>query len=216
MPHFFIDSADRAEVTRLLATGLASGVTTNPAILDKSGLGSRDIPDVVGWATDAGAERVFVQSWGSSAAEIADRGAGFRELGPQVVVKVTASQAGVEAARILSPTGPVLVTAVYSAPQVLPIMASGATYLAPFVGRMIAAGRDGIAEIVRMQRAIEATGSPLDVLAGSLRTPEQILELAEAGVSHFTFGPPVWDLFFDDELTAASVAQFEELSVGSA
>ena len=51
----------------LLATGLFRGVTTNPAILDKAGLGSIDIPDVIRWATAAGAERVFVQAWGTSA-----------------------------------------------------------------------------------------------------------------------------------------------------
>jgi TalC/MipB family fructose-6-phosphate aldolase len=212
MTTFYIDSAERAEVTRLLATGLFGGVTTNPAILDKAGLGSRDIPALVEWAVDAGAQRVFVQSWGSSAAEIADRGAAFRALAPNVVVKVTASREGVEAARLLSPGGEVLVTAVYSAAQVLPIMASGATFLAPFVGRMIAAGRDGIGEVVAMQRALDATGSHLQILAGSLRTPEQILELASAGVQSFTMGPPVWDLFFDDELTASSVASFHELA----
>ncbi|MCS5720615.1 hypothetical protein N1028_04030 [Herbiconiux sp. CPCC 203407] len=212
MPAFYIDSADRAEVERLLATGLAAGVTTNPAILDKAGLGSRDIPSIVGWATEAGAKRVFVQSWGRSAAEIADRGASFRALGENVVVKVTASREGIEAARQLSGGGEVLVTAVFAATQVLPVMASGAAFLAPFVGRMIAAGRDGIGEIVSMQSAIDATGSALQLLAGSLRTPEQILELASAGVRNFTFGPPVWDLFFTDELTAGSVEQFHELA----
>lgn len=218
MPQLFIDSASRPDVERLLATGLAAGVTTNPAILDKAGLGSRDIPSLVGWATEAGAERVFVQSWGSSAIEIATRGASFRELSPRVVVKVTASREGIEAARLLSSpeagygSGEVLVTAVYSAAQVLPIMASGATYFAPFVGRMEAAGRDPFAEIGRMQAALAATGSPLRTLAGSLRTPEQILTLAQLGVTAFTFGPPVWEQFWGDELTAASVAQFEELA----
>jgi transaldolase len=56
MPTFFLDSAERETVTKLLATGLFGGVTTNPAILDKAGLGSADIPDYVKWATDAGAK----------------------------------------------------------------------------------------------------------------------------------------------------------------
>ncbi|MGI8546352.1 MAG: transaldolase family protein [Gemmatimonadaceae bacterium] len=46
---FFIDSAERADVERLLATGLFGGVTTNPSILVKSGLGSRDIPEAIAW-----------------------------------------------------------------------------------------------------------------------------------------------------------------------
>lgn len=212
MVHFYIDSADRDHVARLLATGFFSGVTTNPAILDKAGLGSRDIPAFVEWATRAGAARVFVQSWGASAGEIERRGEEFRALSGNVTVKVPASRPGIEAARVLAGSGDVLVTAVYSAPQVLPVTRSGAAFVAPFVGRMITAGRDGIAEVIAMQSAIDAAGSSLRILAGSLRTPEQILGLARAGVEHFTLGPPVWDLFFGDELTTAAVTQFEELA----
>lgn len=78
----YIDSADRPTVEKLLKMGLFTGVTTNPAILHKAGLGSSDIPDLVGWTIDAGAQQVFVQSWGTSAEEIADRGRSFRALDP--------------------------------------------------------------------------------------------------------------------------------------
>lgn len=212
MTTFFIDSADRKQVTELLSTGLFGGVTTNPEILSKAGLGSNDIPDLVDWATGAGAKRVFVQSWGKTSGEIAERGQELRSLGSNVTVKVPASREGIEAAKILSGGGPVLVTAVYTAAQVLPIIASGASYLAPFVGRMIAAGRDAVADITRMQQVIDATKSGLEILAGSLRTPSQVLDLASAGVRNVTLGPPVWDLFFNDELTRASVERFEELA----
>lgn len=212
MLSFYIDSADRDHVARLLATGFFAGVTTNPAILDKSGLGSRDIPAFVEWAVRAGASKVFVQSWGSSVQELVQRGEQFRGLADNVTVKVPASRDGIEAARILADAGEVLVTAVYSASQVLPIIASGATYMAPFVGRMTAAGRDGIAETIAMQCTIDAMDSSLEVLAGSLRAPQQLLELAGAGVKNFTMGPPVWDMFFADELTSASVTQFQELA----
>lgn len=215
MVTFFIDSADREQVTKLLSTGLFGGVTTNPEILSKAGLGSGDLRDVVNWSTDAGAKRVFIQSWGKTTNEIAERGEELRSFGSNITVKVPASREGIEAARLLSDGGPVLVTAVYSAAQVLPIIASGASYMAPFVGRMIAAGRDAVAEISRMQQAINATGTELEILAGSLRTPGQILDLATAGVRNVTLGPPVWDLFFNDELTRASVERFEELSTVS-
>ncbi|MGV8885373.1 MAG: transaldolase family protein [Microbacteriaceae bacterium] len=212
MVALFVDSADRADVTRLLKTGLFAGVTTNPSILDKSGLGSRDIPDLIEWATEAGAKNVFAQAWGRTAEEIADCGESFREHGTHVTVKVTASLEGITAARMLSATGKVLVTAVYSATQVVPIIASGATYLAPFVGRMDASGRDGMGEVRAIQRAIDGSGSALQVLAGSLRTPQQILELATMGVQNVTFSPAVWDAFFTDELTAHSVEQFHALA----
>jgi TalC/MipB family fructose-6-phosphate aldolase len=213
MVSLFIDSAVRAEVEPLLATGLFSGVTTNPAILDKAGLTAAAIPELVAWASDAGAERVFVQSWGATADEIVDRGRGMRDLGPGVVVKVPMSDAGLRAARVLSRDGEVLVTALHTATQVVPALASGATYIAPFVGRMTAVERNGVAEAVAMHRAARATGSLLQVLAGSLRTPQQILDLATAGIHHFTFAPAVWEAFFQDDPTLAAVENFERLSV---
>jgi transaldolase len=208
----FVDSAVSADVDRLLATGMFSGVTTNPLLLDRAGLTSADIPDFVARTLAAGAERVFVQSWGATPDEIAGRGREFRQLSDRVVVKVPGSLEGMQAARKLSADGDVLVTAIYSADQIPAVIASGATYTAPFLGRMIAAGRDGIAEVTRMQAVIGATGSPLELLVGSLRTPEQVVALASAGVRNFTMGAAVWDLFFSDELTAESVAQFENLA----
>lgn len=47
MVTFYIDSADRERVAPLLASGLDGEVTTNPAILDKAGLHSSDIPEFV-------------------------------------------------------------------------------------------------------------------------------------------------------------------------
>jgi TalC/MipB family fructose-6-phosphate aldolase len=208
----FIDSADRPTVEKLLRTGLFSGITTNPAILHKAGLGSSDIPDLVSWATAAGAEQVFVQSWGDTAEEIADRGRSFRELDSRVVVKVTASYDGIQAAHSLAEDGSVLVTAVFAAAQVVPIMAAGATYVAPFVGQMIAGGREGIDETIAMQKAIQGTRSPLQVLAGSLRSGDQISRLAAAGVENFTLGPAVWDSLFLDELTDAAALRFNDLA----
>lgn len=215
MVAFFIDSADRDSVVPLLKTGLFAGVTTNPAILDKAGLGTADVPDVIGWATDAGAERVFAQVWGETASEMTDRGEAWRELSDRLVVKVPYSKAGIEAARVLSRGGEVLVTAVHDASQVLPIAISGATFVAPFVARMDAAGRDGVAETLELQRALTVTAAPLQVLAGSVRTPEQIFALVGGGVQNITFGPGVWELFFDDEATLAAVANFEQLASAS-
>ena len=215
MVTFYIDSAVRNEVTELLASGLFGGVTTNPAILDKAGLTGADIPDVIAWATEAGADRVFVQSWGATVQEIVDRGVMFRAHGSHVVVKVPMSRNGIGAARILSRDGDVLVTAIHGATQVLPVMVSGASFVAPFIGRMTAVERDGVAETISLQNAIDGTNSQLKVLAGSLRTPEQILELATAGVKHMTFAPAVWDLFFEDGPTELAVENFERLSAGS-
>lgn len=212
---FYVDSAVADDIDRLLGTGMFAGVTTNPLLLSRAGLTSAAIPEFVEAVVARGVERVFVQSWGSTPDEIAARGREFRQLSPKLVVKVPGSREGVQAARSLADDGDVLVTAIHSADQIPAVIASGATYTAPFLGRMIAAGRDGVAEVSRMQDVIDGTGAGLRLLVGSLRTPEQIVALASRGVRNFTMGAPVWDLFFADELTATSVAEFEQLATAT-
>ncbi|MHA6523390.1 transaldolase family protein [Tessaracoccus sp. G1721] len=210
--HYYIDSAVQSDVEELLATGLFSGVTTNPAILEKAGLTSLNIPDLIRWTTAAGAERVFVQAWGESALDMIELGRQFRQMSPRVVVKVPYSSAGVEAARELAGEGEVLVTAVHDSPQVLPVVLANATFLAPFVGRMDAAGRDGMESALAIQSALNGLDASTQLLAGSLRRPEQVLRLAQAGVRHFTMGPSVWHSFFEDDITQAAVANFQQLA----
>lgn len=216
MVEFFIDSADRPRVTEMLSTGLFAGVTTNPAILERSGLGSADLPDFVAWAEDAGARRIFVQTWGPTARALVERGQALRALSPRVVVKVPYAPHGLAAARALSEGGGVLVTALHRASQATAVAATGAAYTALFVSRIDATGRSGISEAVLAQRSLRASGSDTRVMAGSLRTPDQILELAAEGVSAVTIGPAVWDAFFDDEHTRAAVERFEQLADPSA
>ena len=64
-----------------------------------------------------------------------------------------------------------------------------------------------------MQRALRGLDTDTRLLAGSLRRPAQLLQLAQAGVSHFTMAPAVWRLFFEDDVTQAAVANFQRLSV---
>ena len=211
--HFYLDTATRAEAEPLLRSGLFAGLTTNPSILAGAGVLNRQIPELVDWAVAAGAGTVFVQSWGSTRAELEDRGDWIHSLGDNLVVKVPATAEGVAAARALADRGVrVLVTAVYAREQALPAMAAGAEFLAPYLGRMNDAGRDGAGEIAAIQQCITAGASPLKLLVASLRETAQISALARLGVSHFTFGPATWHKFFADPLTAAAVEVFEAAS----
>ena len=210
MTRFYIDSADRAVVEPLLQSGLVAGVTTNPTLLRASGVRSDEIAELVKWATGAGARTVFVQAWGTDAAELERGGRELHALDEAVVVKVPATFAGLQAtARLESDGIPVLVTAVYAAVQVLPAIAAGATYLAPYLGRMNDSGRDGMREIQGMQRVIEARGSSLRILVASLRTVLEAQRLAELGVRDFTLAPEVFAHLFADPLTEAAVEVFE-------
>jgi TalC/MipB family fructose-6-phosphate aldolase len=209
--HLYLDTADRAAAEELLGTGLFAGLTTNPTILQRASLGVAAAPDIYRWATEAGAREVFFQAWGEDVGTLVERGQRLRDLGPEVVVKLVASKAGAAACATLSSRGvPTLLTAVYAPAQALVAAAAGATYLAPYLGRLQDAGRDGMAEVIAMQEALSATGSSTRILLASIRDVASMVALARHGVECFTMGPAVAEQLFADELTAAAVESFEE------
>lgn len=213
MIRFYVDSADLDEVTPLLRTGLFAGLTTNPTLLQRAGVGNADIPQVVERARSAGAATVFVQAWGGQADELVRHGRWIARLGDDVVVKVPVTTDGLEATARLSSEGvPVLVTAVYRTSQVLPAIAAGARYVAPYLGRMDDAGRDGLGQVGAMQRIIDASGSDLRLLVASLRSADAVVALAQLGVTDFTLAPSVWTALSEDPLTASAVDVFEAAS----
>jgi TalC/MipB family fructose-6-phosphate aldolase len=207
----YLDTADRAAAEDLLHTGLFAGLTTNPTILQRSGLGVADAPEIYEWAVAAGAREVFFQAWGEDADTLVERGQRLRELGPEVVAKVPASRAGAAACARLAAHGvPTLLTAVYAPGQVLVAAAAGATYIAPYLGRLNDAGRDGLAEVTAMQEVLAATGASTKILLASIRDVPSMVALARRGIDCFTIGPPVAEAFFAEHLTAAAVAAFED------
>jgi TalC/MipB family fructose-6-phosphate aldolase len=207
----YLDTADRAAAEDLLSTGLFTGLTTNPTVLQRSGLGVGDAPDVYEWAVAAGAKEVFFQAWGEDTATLVKRGDELRSLGGEVVVKVVASRAGAAACARLSARGvPTLLTAVYAPGQAIVAAAAGATYIAPYLGRLNDAGRDGIAEVTAMNEVLRATDSTTKILLASIRDVRSMVTLARRGVDCFTMGPEVAEEFFAEHLTASAVQDFED------
>jgi transaldolase len=206
----YIDAADRRLITELWSSGVFAGVTTNPTILDRAGLGPRDVPDLYAWLRDLGVGSVFVQVVGRSREEMLRSADGIRSLGP-VTVKVPATAAGLSVAGSLVRDGAqVLLTAVYHPVQALMARDCGIQGVAPYVGRMTDAGRHGVESVIAMQQAIGT--QPTRILAASLRSADDVSRLAAAGVPDFTIGGPLARAILDDDLTRAAVEEFETAS----
>ena len=207
----YLDTADRVAAEGLLSTGLFAGVTTNPTILQRAGKGVADIPEIYRWARAGGAREVFFQAWGEDTATLVRRAWRLRELGDEVVVKLVASRAGTAACARLAAGGvPTLLTAVYDPGQAIVAAAAGATYIAPYLRRLDAAGRDGSGSVLAMHELLTATGSPTKVLLASIPDVPAMVDLARRGIDCFTMAPPIAEEFFADELTAEAVRTFED------
>ena len=207
-PRLYVDSADVDRVSSLLAAGVVHGVTTNPTILERGGRTAAEMPDLYARWSDEGAREIFFQTWGGDTASFLRNAEGIRALGDRVAVKVPATRDGFAAASALVRDGAtVLVTAVYSVAQALACASIGAQYIAPYLGRMRDAGIDGDAVIARMQEV--CAGSDSNVLAASLRSPDDITGLRLAGVPYFTAAPDVIEQVLFHEVSDSSAAEFD-------
>lgn len=213
MLSLYVDSAVRKDVEPLMKTGAFRGITTNPRLMHKAGLTPRDLPDLYGWAVDAGAQEVFIQSWGHDADEMTARARELMGLGDRVVIKVVASRAGIQSAATLTNEGvPVLLTAVYATHQAVTAAAIGARFIAPYLGKMAEEGGAAREDVVAMHQLFVNTGSTTRVLAASMRSTADMFYLAQRGVDAFALPDGVARKLMTDKLTASAVKEFDDIT----
>jgi transaldolase len=212
-PHLLLDSADPVAWGELWPLGLFRGLTTNPTLLRKCGHGCDlgRLATLVASARSIGCAELHLQAWGTTNEELLVCGRALLALAPElVVVKLPLTEAGLCAARLLLADGErVTLTACYSAPQVIAAAALGATYVAPYLGRISDGGHDGCAEVISMGRCLQGLGSSTRLLVASLRSVAELTRLAAAGIDTFTLSPQLARQLWCHSATTAAAAQFE-------
>ncbi len=212
-PRLLLDSADLGAWADLYPLGLFRGITTNPTLLRRSGHSCDGVGlgALVSSAQSIGCGELHLQAWGATDTDLLACGRALLALAPAVVVvKLPLTDPGLRAARVLLADGQrVTLTACYSAPQAIAAAALGATYVAPYLGRISDGGRDGCAEVITMARCLRGLGSSTRLLVASLRSVAELLRLAAEGVDTFTLSPALARQLWSDSATAAAAAQFE-------
>ena len=216
-----LDSADPSAWDAWLPSGLFCGVTTNPTLLRRAAQPCtfEHLALLTARALAGGVQELHLQAWGS---DLLACGRALAELAPgRIWVKLPITRAGAAAARSLIAEGcPVTFTACYEPAQVLLAAALGADYIAPYLGRITDLGRDGHAELTRMQRIVEGVARPvqagaaLRLLVASLRSAEDLARLAAEGLDTFTISPAIAAELFAVEPTLAAADQFELDALG--
>jgi len=209
----FLDSADPQAWQQWLPSGLFHGVTTNPTLLRRAAQPCNldHLAALSAAALSHGIAELHLQAWGASTAEMLHCGEQLAALAPgRIAVKLPVTRQGAAVARELGRSGiPVTFTACYDVHQVLIAATLGVAYIAPYLGRIHDQGRDGMAEVIAMQRSLAGVGSSVRLLVASLRQPGELSQLAGAGLNTFTINPDLAAALFNCEATAAASAQFE-------
>jgi transaldolase len=166
-------------------------------------------------AFELGAQEIHLQVWGGERAPMLAVGREVAAIDERVRVKVPITEAGILVARQLIEEGAqVTLTAVHAAVQLLPVIALGAAYAAPYMGRMSDAGLDGPGEVVAMQRMIDRLESPTRLLVASIRQLSDLADLPQHGVDTFTLLPPLLEEMLNNPLTIKAADDFEQKARG--
>jgi transaldolase len=211
----FLDSGKVEDYASMLPLGMIWGVTTNPTILSRAGVPCTvaAIRDLAAAAFSFGAQEFMAQTWGGpDVGALLDHGLKLAAIDPRVVVKVPATAAGLEAATLLRSQGVrICLTAIYSSHQAVSGVAVGAEYFAPYLGRMNDSGKDGLAEIACMQSIVDKMHSKTRVLVASVRSANEVADLAGRGCTTFTLSADVLREMVSDPQTTEAAADFEKV-----
>ncbi len=211
----YLDSADPDDWQRFLPWGVFRGVTTNPVLLERAGQACTldNLEKLTRQAIDCGCGEIHLQTWGTSTEEMISTGsqlALMAGLGIAVLVKVPATETGLIVAEKLAASGcRITLTGIFNPAQILLAAGFDADYAAPYLGRIDDAGRDGTAAVLKMQDILNGSGSSTRLLVASLRTADQVIQLATQGLDTFTFGARVAKQLLNEQLTTDSASDFQ-------
>jgi transaldolase len=207
--HLYIDSGNLADLRICLPHPAIYGVTTNPTLLKRANVRWADLPTMLKSALDLGATMVQAQVGSMDAAGmLSDARALLSHFNSgQLAIKIPATLEGFRAGGILASEGvPITYTAVYSIEQAHFAVQLGAHYAAPYLGRLLDAGEDGMGLIARMQKRVE--GSATRLLVASIRSKQAFVGLLELGVGSVTVPPALFVELFAHPATARAEQAF--------
>lgn len=211
----FLDTADIKEWKELLPLGIFHGVTCNPTLLQQANepctVGNlHRLANIV--LRDYNCNEFMCQSWGATVEDLVRRGLDMSALArDKIVVKVPVTTTGLQAAsQLIQQNCRVCLTACYHHKQAVLAAAVGAEYLAPYLGRMTDAGKDGTQECMKMLNIVDGMDSDTRILVASLRGADTIASLAASGMDTFTFSPDVARQLLTESLTEEASHVFEQ------
>lgn len=204
----YLDTANLESVKKFNAMGLVDGVTTNPSLVAKEPGEFEEIVVAICKEIKApvSAEVVSMDFDG-----MVKEGKHLSGLHEKVVVKIPMIAEGLRATKALSSKDiPVNMTLIFSANQGLLAAKAGASYISPFIGRLDDIGQRGMQVIEDLVQIKNNYQLAAEVLVGSIRHPQHVLEAAKIGASIATMPPEVMEKMIHHPLTTSGLKKFLE------
>jgi len=202
----FLDTANLAQIKKLNQMGIVDGITTNPTVVAKEAGEFEDIitaicKEVKG---DVSAEVVSTNFDG-----MVSEAKHLSSIAPNVVVKIPIIPEGLRATKTVSEMGiRVNMTLVFSANQGLLAAKAGASFISPFIGRLDDIGQRGMELVEDLVKIRNNYNMKAEVLVGSIRHPQHVLDAAKVGADIATMPPEVMEKMIQHPLTDSGLRRF--------
>ena len=206
----FLDTANIDEIRQGARLGVIRGVTTNPSLAAKEGIGQVDAYKVavqeIAQIIDG---PISVEVLSSDVEGMITEGRDIAGWIPNPWVKLPSTQAGLEAMAVLSKDSiKINQTLCFSVNQALLGAHAGATVVSPFVGRLDDVGQDGMALVKDIVDIFHHYDLGTRVLAASIRHPLHCVAAAKAGAHISTMPISVLMQMLKHPLTDAGQSRF--------
>ena len=203
----FLDTAAIDEIREINKWGVLRGVTTNPSLVMKEHLDAEQVWKEILTEVDGD---VSLETTEKAAGPMYEQGKVLHSMGPNAIVKVPMTPAGLEAGKRLVDDGVrINVTLVFSPTQAILAAEIGAYIVSPFIGRIDDSASDGMHALREICEIYDIQGYETEVLAASLRHPMHVVDAALAGADIATLPYDVFTKLVKHPLTDLGLQKFE-------
>lgn len=202
----FIDTANVDEIRAINDMGVICGVTTNPSLIAKEG---RDFKQVVREITEIVDGPISAEVISLEADGMITEALDLAAIHPNIVIKIPMTAEGLKAVKVLSAKGiHTNVTLIFSSSQALLAAKAGASYVSPFIGRLDDISDDGSKLVEEISTIFEIYGIETEIIAASIRGPQDVVRAALAGSDIATIPYKVFGQMLKHPLTDAGIERF--------
>ena len=205
----FLDTGDVEAIKKAYDTGLVDGVTTNPSHIARTG---RKFQDVVKEICLIVPGPVSAEAVAEGTDELIDAAEEIAAIAPNVVIKIPMTPEGLKVVPVLEQQKSIKtnVTMIFSSTQAFLAMKAGASFVSIVLSRLDAVANESYI-LVEDAAVIKANyGFTSEIIAGSVKTQNQVLNCLRAGIDIVTVNPQLFWQLYKHPLTDSGLAQFAQ------
>ena len=203
---FFLDTANIEQIKEMQELGIIDGVTTNPTLLAKEGAEPMERLKKICEIVDGPVSGEVI---GLTTEKMVDEAHNLAKIASNLVIKIPFTKDGIKAVKILEAEGiKTNVTLVFSQNQVLIAAKAGASFISPFIGRLMDNGQDEVYMLEESMEILHAYDFKSQLIVASVRNSRHVIESAKMGAHIATIPFSVLEKMFKHPNTDLGLQAF--------